>query len=93
MGRYARKKDKNHSEIIATLRGVGAHVEETYQFPGLLDCIVGFRGCLFWADIKNGKGELTQAERTLIDNFARVGVTLYVWRTPEDALRTIGVLR
>ena len=92
MSRYARRKDRNHSEIIAVLRGIGAHVEETYRHPGMLDCIVGWRGQLYWADVKHGNAELTATERELIANFARVGVTLYVWRTPDEALRTIGVL-
>jgi hypothetical protein len=88
--RYARKKDTNHNDIIGVLRQVGAEVKETYQYPTMLDCVVGYRGRLYWADVKHGKGKLTPDEQTLIDNFARVGVTLYVWRTPEEALKDIG---
>lgn len=71
---------------------MGAEVKETYQHPGMLDVVCGYRGRLYWADIKFGKGDLTEAERALIDGFARVGVTLYVWRTPDEALRTIGAI-
>ena len=90
--RYARKKDTNHNPIIGALRAVGAAVKETYQHPGMLDVICAYRGQLFWADVKYGKGTLTEAEQTLIDDFARVGVTLYVWRTPDEALKTIGAI-
>ena len=90
--RYAAKKDRNHNEIITSLRAVGAEVKETYQHPAMLDVIVGYRGRIFWADVKFGKGALTADEQTLIDGFARVGVTLYVWRTPDEALRDIGAI-
>lgn len=90
--RYARKKDTNHNPIVQTLRDVGAEVKETYQHPGMLDVIVGFRGKLYWADVKWQKGELTQAEQELIDGFARVGVILYIWRTTDEALRCIGAI-
>ena len=92
MSRFARKKDLNHNEIFQTLREVGAVVKETYQFPAMLDGIVAYRGRIFWADAKHGKGALTPAERELIDEFARVGVTLYVWRTVDEALRCIGAI-
>lgn len=88
--RYARRKDTNHNEIIDELRQVGAVVKETYQFPGMLDAIVGFRGRVFWADVKYKKEPLTPAEKALIEDFARVGITLYVWRTPDEALKCIG---
>lgn len=90
--RHARRKDINHDDIIDTLRAVGAHVTETYQHPGMLDCIVGYRGQLFWADVKRGKAKLTPAEQELIESFACVGVRLYVWRTPDEALRDIGAV-
>jgi hypothetical protein len=92
MSRFARRKDTNHNEIFEALRQVGAVVKETYQFPGMLDAIVGFRGALYWVDAKHGRADLTDAERALIEDFARAGVTLYVWRSPEEALRCIGVI-
>lgn len=91
--RYARRKDTNHDQIINVLRGVGAHVEETYQHPGMLDCIVGWRGRLFWADVKHGKSDLTPVEQALVENFARVGVTIHIWRTPDEALKAIGAIQ
>ncbi len=92
MSRYARKKDTNHNDIIGMLRDVGAVVKETYQFPGLLDCIVAYRGAMYWADVKHGKAGLTPAEQALIDDFARAGVQLYVWRTTDEALKAIGAI-
>jgi len=93
---YARKKDTSHNVIVQTLRAVGAEVEETYRTPGMLDCIVGFRSQLFWAEIKNdprtAEKDLTDAERALIERFARVGVRLYVWADADQALRDIGAI-
>lgn len=93
---HARKKDKAHNPIVQTLIGVGAAVKETYQYPTMLDVIVAFRGQLFWAEIKNdarrAEQDLTDAERTLIAEFARVGVTIHIWCTPDQALKAIGAL-
>ena len=91
---YARKKDALHSTIVGMLRDVGAEVHELYQFPGCLDILCAYRGRLFWAELKNNpktaERDLTDAERALIDRFARVGVRLYVWADADTALRDIG---
>lgn len=92
MSKYQRRKDTNHNPIIQALRDVGAEVKETYRWPAMLDVIVGYRGRIFWADVKFGNGDLTPAEDELIQGFARVGVQLHVWRTPDDALRCIGAI-
>jgi hypothetical protein len=92
MSRYARKKDTTHNDIFDAARAVGATVKETYQFPGMLDAIVGFRGRVYWGDAKTGKADLTEAEEQLIADFARVGVRLYVWRTADELLRDIGAI-
>lgn len=93
---HARRKDIMHTPIVKTLQGVGAAVKETYQYPGVLDCIVGFRGSLYWAEIKNNsktaERDLTESERELIETFAAVGVKIHVWCTPDDALKSIGAL-
>jgi hypothetical protein len=92
MSRYARKKDTTHNRIFDAARAVGATVKETYQFPGMLDAIVAFRGRIYWGDAKTGNAELTPAEEQLILDFARVGVRLYVWRTADELLRDIGAI-
>lgn len=89
---HARRKDNTHTAIVAALRGVGAEVQEVYRFPGMLDVIVGFRGHLYWAELKTGKAKLTEAEEDLMARFWRVGVPLPIWRTAEDALRGIGAI-
>jgi hypothetical protein len=85
-----------HTPIVDTLIGVGAAVKETYQHPGCLDILVAYRGRLFWAEIKNdaktAERDLTDSERAIIETFARVGVTIHVWCTPDEALRAIGAL-
>ena len=90
---YARKKDLVHNAIVKNLRDVGAMVTETYQFPGMLDIIVGYRGRLYWADLKTGKAALTEAEQQLFNDFDRVGITLHIWRSADEALRAIGAIR
>ena len=90
--RYAAKKDTTHNAIVQALRSVGARVKETYQHPTMLDVIVAYRGRLYWADLKTGKADLTPEERKLFDEFAGAGVTLYIWRTPDEALKAIGAI-
>jgi hypothetical protein len=90
--RYARRKDTTHNSIFDAARAVGATVKETYQFPGMLDAIVAYRGQIYWGDAKTGKAGLTPDERELIDDFARVGVKLYIWRTADELLRDIGAI-
>ena len=93
---FARKKDKMHTAIVAALRGVGAEVHELYQLPKSLDILVAYRGQLIWAEIKNdprtAEKDLTTAEWALIARFARVGVTLPVWSSVDEALRAIGAI-
>lgn len=90
---HAKRKDTVHNPIVQTLRAVGAEVKETYQHPGMLDVIVAYRGKMYWADLKTGKAKLTPAEQELFDAFARVGVTLHIWRSADEALKAIGALR
>ena len=89
---HAKRKDIVHNPIVRTLRDVGAEVKETYQHPKMLDVIVGYRGRIFWADLKTGNAKLTPEEQELFDAFARVGVQLYIWRTADQALRDIGAI-
>ena len=95
--RRSARKDANHNAIVATLAGVGAECLETYQVPGLLDCLVAFRGQLFLLEIKDGakppsERKLTPAERETIARLERVGAPVYVVESPEQALRAIGAL-
>lgn len=91
---HARRKDRMHTPIVQTLIGVGAAVKELYQHPGCLDVIVAYRSKLYWAEIKNDRRtaerDLTDDERALIAEFARAGVQLHIWCTPDEALRAIG---
>lgn len=89
---HARRKDNTHSAIVAALRGVGAEVQEVYRFPGMLDVIVGWRGKLYWAELKTGKAGATAAEEDVISRFARVGVHCPIWRSADEALHYIGAI-
>lgn len=90
MGRYARRADRNQPEIVDALRSVGAEVRHVHRLPKMLDVIVGYRGQLFWAELKQGNEPLTEDEQALIESYARVGVRLPVWRTADEALKGIG---
>ena len=92
MSRYARRADANQPDIVIALRAVGAEVRHVHRLPKMLDVIVGFRGRLYWAELKQGNEPLTDDERALIDSYARVGVVLPVWRSADDALRGIGAI-
>lgn len=53
--RTAAKVDRNHPEIVAALRGIGASVLSTAQLKGCFDILVGYRGINFIMEIKDGK--------------------------------------
>lgn len=95
--RRAARKDANHAAITATLTAVGAEVFETHQVPGLLDCLVAYRGRLTWLEIKDGQKppserKLTPAEAETIARLTRVGAPVAVVTDAESALRAIGAL-
>ena len=88
--RWAAKVDANQAEIVDALRQAGASVLVLSRVgQGCPDLAVGFRGKTFFMEIKTVRGALTPAE----DEF------MYKWRghyaivrTPEEALRAIGVM-
>ena len=92
MSRFARKADRNQPEIVQALRQVGAEVRHIHRLPKMLDVIVGYRGQLFWAELKCDNEPLTEDERELIEAYKRVGVDLPVWRSTDEALRGIGAI-
>jgi hypothetical protein len=91
-----RRVDANHREIITALRQVGAVVLDTHGTPGLLDCLVFWRGVATLVEIKDGRKaasarKLTPAEKDTIMQIEAVGGRVAVVDTVEAALRAIGV--
>ena len=88
MPKYAAKKDDNHREIVAALRGVGASVIELGK-P--VDLLVGYRGVTYPTEVKNRTGKNKDTPTQLKFYAEWRGNWLKVW-TVEDALRGIGAI-
>lgn len=81
----ARKRDRNEKAIRKALEAVGATVIPI-SGKGAPDVFVVFQGQMWGAEIKSGAGKLTKAQEA-----SGAGRLWPVWRTPQDALATIGV--
>ena len=79
----ARKRDANEQPIVDALTGVGAHVTKV-SGKGAPDLLVRFRAALYAFEVKSQKGTQTAAQ---------LETQWPVIRSPEDALRAIGVTR
>ena len=87
---WAAKVDANQAEIVEALRAVGADVALSHRLGGgFPDLVVGFRNGCFMLEIKTAKGKLTPAERKFMEGWRG---HYAIVRTPEEALRAIGVL-
>lgn len=80
------KRDENESEIVSTLRQVGATVEYGHD----IDLLVGFRGVNYLIEVKTGGGKLTPCQIKKIRTWSG---KISVVRSPEQALRVIGVIK
>ncbi len=86
--RTAARKDLNQRRIVAALWGAGATVSITNQ-AGLPDLVVGFRNENYLIEVKAAHGKLTQDQ---VDWFRNWKGAAHVVRSPDEALRIIGVL-
>ena len=89
---WARQSDPNQKGIVQGLRQLGIPVKVVSHCPkGVLDIIIGFRGILYWVEIKSGpKSKLTLQEQKTIDLFQGYPV-LVIWSL-EQLLEKIGVI-
>ncbi len=76
------KRDSAEDPIVAALEAVGASVWKIGG-TGNPDLLVRYRGIWIPAEVKTGNGALTKNQS---------GLMWPIWRTPEDALKTIGVV-
>ena len=90
MTTWARKVDANQAEIVAALRQAGASVLVLSRVgQGCADLAAGIRGETFFLEVKTDKGKLTPAETKFQEGWRG---HYAIVRTPEEALRAIGVL-
>lgn len=91
--------DSNHKELVAALRVAGAVVVDMTGDPSVgFDLLVGYRGKLYAAEVKDGTKpasarRLTAGEQKRLEEFKRVGVRLQIWETTTQALADIGAIK
>jgi hypothetical protein len=94
--RFRGRPDANHRELVTFARSLGA-VAETIPGDttslGRPDVAWGFRGRSGWAEVKTDDGELTAAQQRWHARARMVGLTVDVWRTRDDVLRSLGLTR
>lgn len=92
--RRAAKVDANQAEIVAALRKVGAFVQSLAMVgQGCVDLLVGYRGCWFALEIKDGskspsEQKLTPDEQRWHEQ-AGLRAPVFVVRSVEEALEVI----
>lgn len=87
----AARKDLNHNEIKMALEAAGASVCDTHKLGGgAPDIAVGFRNENYWMEIKQANGKVNKLQQEWHDNWRG---SVFVVRTPEEALDAIGVTK
>jgi hypothetical protein len=81
--RWNAKRDDNENQITAALRAVGCHILRLDSF----DLLVLRGSNLYALEVKTKTGKLKPSQQKLID----MGWPLHICRTPEDALRAVGL--
>ena len=84
-GFYTRRRvDKNHTEIVNTLKGIGCSVVSLAdKGHGVPDLLVGFRGRNYLVEVKGEKGKLTPDQETFFQTWR--GQTM-VFRCTEEVI-------
>lgn len=82
-----RKRDAAEGPIRKALEAAGAIVIPI-SGKGAPDLFVVFRGQMWGAEVKTGKGSLTEAQKE-----SGAGRLWPIWRTPEEALKAIGAAK
>lgn len=83
---FGKRRDENERGIIDALRAVGATVEQL-SGPNVPDLLVGYRGANWLFEVKTAKGKESDGQKSW--SLGWMG-TVYVVRTPEQALTLIG---
>ena len=88
-GRDGRRRDDNERDIVKALTLCGASVT-LLSIPGGPDLLVGFRRRTYLVEVKASKGKLTVLQESWHDAWR--GGDVAIVRSPDEALRLIGVL-
>lgn len=91
----ARKVDGNHNAVLGDARAVGAEIFHTYMLGKALDALVGFRGILYWVEVKipGCEHDLTPGEVETIERFRAVGCQVLVVTSGDELLKAIGATK
>ena len=89
--RRAARIDANHAEIVATLRGVGASVQDLAAVgKGCPDLLVGYRGQNYVLEVKTARGKATPAQVAWHADWRGI---VHIVRSAYDALKVIGAIQ
>ena len=89
--RRAARIDSNHAEIVATLRGVGASVQDLAAVgKGCPDLLVGYRNQNYLFEVKTAKGKTTKAQVFWHADWRGI---VYIVRSADEALKVIGAIQ
>jgi hypothetical protein len=94
----SKRIDANHNVIADGLRRVGAEFQSLASIgKGCPDALVSFRGSWYVAEIKDGskppsKQALTPDEIRWHERFS-AKAPVHIWKSLDDALKTIGASR
>lgn len=83
---WAKRVDRNHSEMVDTLQRLGWVVIDTSRLPAFVDLVCARAGQLELVEVKDRKGGLTVAQQALHAILQAQGITVKVLRTREDAI-------
>jgi hypothetical protein len=90
--RRAAKVDANQDQIVQALKAAGATVQSLAPIGhGCPDILCGFRGANLLMEIKNPDGR-DRVEKDQTRWHIEWNAPVHVVRTPDDALRALGVL-
>lgn len=90
--RRAARVDENQSDIVSSLRAIGAIVRVISQGDGIPDLLVGFQGQTFLLEVKDGNKppsarKLTPAEQKFFDEWR--GGRLAVVNSVDEAIAVV----
>ena len=90
MYRHTAKRDKNERQIIAYLRRCGASVIQL-DAPGLPDILTEWHGINLLIEVKGKKGNLTSAQKELLNSWQRQKAVVRCIADVKQVLRSVGM--
>lgn len=84
LNRFAKKRDSTEGDIVKALRKAGVHV---WLLDTPCDLLTYWAGLWLPLEVKAEKGKLTAEQEKMVEE-----QNLRIVRSPEDALRAVGLL-